>query len=94
MDTKCNECTVTHGTTLHIIGLLSLVLILNLVSPVKVSDAKDRLLSLNQKSAEGTGEYGAEIQRLLIFAYISNETDYVYTFLRGLRRFTALYLYV
>jgi Ty3 transposon capsid-like protein/Zinc knuckle len=59
------------------------------VSPVKVSDAKDRLLSLNQRSAEGISEYVTEFQMLLILAHISNETDEAYNFLCGLRRFTA-----
>jgi Ty3 transposon capsid-like protein len=44
---------------------------------------------LNQKSAEGISEYVTEFQRLLILAQISNEADKVYTFLRGLGRFTA-----
>jgi Retrotransposon gag protein len=52
-----------------------LALLSYFVSPVKVSDAKDRLLSLNQRSAEGISEYVTEFQRLLILAQISNETD-------------------
>ena len=73
----------------HTWTALKLALLSYFVSPVKVSDAKDKLLSLNQKSAEGISEYVTEFQRLLILAQISNETDKVYTFLRGLRRFTA-----
>jgi Ty3 transposon capsid-like protein len=73
----------------HTWTALKLALISYLISPVKVSDAKDRLLSLNQKSAEGISGYVTEFQRLLILAQISNETDKVYTFLCGLRRFTA-----
>jgi hypothetical protein len=45
--------------------------------------------SLNQNSAEGISEYVTEIQRLIILAQIFNETDKLYTFSRGLRRFTA-----
>jgi SUMO ligase MMS21 Smc5/6 complex component len=56
--------------------------------PGQVSDAKDRLLSLKQKSPEGIGENITEFQRLLILAQ-SNETDKVYTFLRRLRRFNT-----
>jgi Retrotransposon gag protein len=73
----------------HTWTALKIALLLYFVSPVKVSDAKDRLLSLNQKSVEGISEYVTEFQRLPILAQISNETDKVYTFLRGLRRFTA-----
>jgi Retrotransposon gag protein len=53
------------------------------VSPVKVSDSKDRLLSLYQKSAEGISKYVTEFQRLLILHQISNETDKVYAFFAG-----------
>jgi Ty3 transposon capsid-like protein len=76
----------------HTWTALKLALLSYLVSPVKVSDAKDRLLSLNQKSAEGIGGYVTEFKRLLILAQISNETVKVYTVLRGLRRFTAGFL--
>jgi Retrotransposon gag protein len=68
---------------------LKLSLLSYFVPPVKVSDAKDRLLSLNQKSAEGISEYVTEFQRLLNLACTSNETDKCYNFLRGLRMFTA-----
>ena len=50
----------------HTWTALKLALLSYFVSPVKVSDAKDRLLSLNQKSAEGISEYVTEFQRLLI----------------------------
>jgi Retrotransposon gag protein len=73
----------------HTWTALKLALLSYLVSPFRVSNAKDRLLSLNQRSAEGISGYVTEFQRLLIFAQMSNETDKVYTFLRGLRRFTA-----
>jgi hypothetical protein len=56
------------------------------VSPVKVSDANGRVLSLNQKSAEGICRYVTEFQRFIILAQIYNDKEY--TFLRGLRRFT------
>jgi Retrotransposon gag protein len=58
-------------------------------SPTKVSDAKDELLALTQKGAEGINEYVARFQRLFIMAQITNESDKVYAFIRGLRRFTA-----
>jgi hypothetical protein len=44
----------------HALNALRLALLSYFVSPVKVSDAKDRLLSLNQKNAEGIGEYVSE----------------------------------
>jgi hypothetical protein len=47
---------------------------------------------LNQKCAEGICECVTKFQRFRILAQISNETDKVYTFLRGLRRFTAGYV--
>jgi Ty3 transposon capsid-like protein len=59
------------------------------VSLTKVSNAKDELLALTQKGAEGINEYIARFQRLLIMAQITNESDKVYAFIRGLRRFTA-----
>jgi tRNA nucleotidyltransferase/poly(A) polymerase len=75
---------------IHIHGLRSSLLYSRISCPqVKVYDAKDRLLSLIQKSAEGISEYVTEFQRLHILAQISNETDKIYTFLRGLRRCTA-----
>jgi hypothetical protein len=58
------------------------------VSPTKVSDARDELLALTQKGAEGINEYIARFQRWLIMAQITNESDKVQAFIRGLRRFT------
>jgi hypothetical protein len=40
---------------------LKLALLSYFVSPLKVFDAKDRLLSLNQKGAEGISEYVTEL---------------------------------
>jgi hypothetical protein len=68
---------------------LKLAMLEYFVSPTKVSDAKDELLALTQKGAEGINEYIARFQRLLIMAQITNESDKVYAFIRGLRRFTA-----
>jgi hypothetical protein len=56
---------------------LKLALLSYFVSLVKVSDAKDPLLSLNQKRAEGISEYVTELQRLLILAQIYDETNKV-----------------
>jgi Retrotransposon gag protein len=79
---------ISHNST-HTWTALKLSLLSYFVSPVKVSDAKDSLLSSNKKSAEGITEYVTEFQILLILAQISNETDKLFTFLRGLRKFTA-----
>jgi hypothetical protein len=68
---------------------LKLAMLEYFVSPTKVSDAKDELLALTQRSAEGIHEYIAKFQRLLILAQITTESDKVYAFIRGLRRFTA-----
>jgi hypothetical protein len=49
----------------HAWNALKLALISYFVFPVKLSDAKDRLLSLNQKSGEGISEYVTEFQGCL-----------------------------
>jgi Retrotransposon gag protein len=49
---------------------LNLAMLEYFVSPTKVSDAKDELLALTQKGAEGINEYIARFQRLLIMAQI------------------------
>jgi Retrotransposon gag protein len=47
------------------------------ISPMKVSEAKGKLLALTQKGAEGINEYVARFRRLLIIAQITNESDKV-----------------
>jgi len=68
---------------------LKVAMLAYFVSPTKVSDAKDELLALTQRSPEGIHEYIAKFQRLMIMAQMRDEDDKVYAFIRGLRRFTA-----
>jgi hypothetical protein len=61
----------------HTLTSLKLALLSCYISPFKVSDAKDQLLSLNQKCAEGICKCVTKFQRFRVLAQISNETDKV-----------------